>query len=90
MLTETASNSEQHEAGVVYTKPWMMDIVLDLTGYTPDKRLAELVAVEPSSGDGVFLKAMVRRLVESCKRHALPLKTAREAIRAHEIDSVTA
>lgn len=90
MRVKTASYSEQREAGVVYTKPWMVELVLDLAGYTPDRRLAELVAIEPSSGDGAFLKAMVRRLVESCRRHALPLETAREAIRAHEINPMAA
>jgi hypothetical protein len=37
------------EAGVVYTKPWMVELVLDLAGYLPEKRLAELVALEPSA-----------------------------------------
>lgn len=37
------------EAGVVYTKPWI-ELVLDLAGYLPDRRLAELVALEPSAG----------------------------------------
>ena len=64
------------EAGVVYTKPWVVELVLDLTGYGPDRRLAELVALEPSAGDGAFLSAMVRRLVESCERHGIPLTEA--------------
>ncbi len=74
------------EAGVVYTKPWVVELVLDLAGYLPDRRLAELVALEPSAGDGAFLSAMVRRLVESCEQHGIPLTEAGRAIQAFEID----
>lgn len=75
------------EAGVVYTKPWMVELVLDLAGYLPEKRLADLVALEPSAGDGAFLSAMVRRLVESCERHGTSLSGATSALQAFEIDS---
>jgi adenine-specific DNA-methyltransferase len=76
------------QAGVVYTKPWLVEVILDLAGYTPDKPLATLVALEPSAGDGAFLCGMVRRLVESCKRHRTPLSEANEALRAYDIDSI--
>ncbi len=78
------------EAGVVYTKPWMVALILDLAGYTVDRDLGRMVAVEPSAGDGAFLDEMVRRLVVSCRRHGTPLREASEAIRAFEIspDSV--
>jgi hypothetical protein len=39
----------------------MVDIVLDLAGYTPDKRLAELVAVEPSHSDSSFVGNVLNR-----------------------------
>jgi hypothetical protein len=74
------------EAGVIYTKPWVVELVLDLAGYVPERRLAELVALEPSAGDGAFLSAMVRRLVESCTRHGIPLTKADQAIQAFEIN----
>ena len=64
-------------AGVLYTRPWMVELVLDL---------AERVALEPSTGDGAFLSAMVRRLVESCEIHGLPLSVASGALQAFEID----
>lgn len=73
------------EAGVVYTKPWMVALILDLAGYTPDRDLSRLVAIEPSAGDGAFLTEMVRRLVASCRRHGTNLAETREAIRAFEI-----
>lgn len=83
---ETTLPASAREAGVVYTKSWMVELVLDLAGYVPDRRLAELVALEPSAGDGAFLSAMVRRLVESCERHGIPLTEAGRAIQAFEID----
>ena len=52
---------------LLHTSSWVVELVLDLAGYLPDRRLAELVTLEPSSGDGAFLSAMVRRLVESCE-----------------------
>jgi adenine-specific DNA-methyltransferase len=83
---ENTLSTAPREAGVVYTKPWVVELVLDLAGYVPDRRLAELVALEPSAGDGAFLSAMVRRLVESCDRHGIPLTEAGRAIQAFEID----
>jgi hypothetical protein len=83
---ETTFPTAPREAGVVYTKPWMVELVLDLAGYVPERRLAELVALEPSAGDGAFLSAMVRRLVESCEWHGIPLTKADRAIQAFEID----
>jgi hypothetical protein len=75
------------DAGVVYTKPWMVALILDLAGYTADRDLSKLVAVEPSAGDGAFLQEMVRRLVTSCRRNNTPLIETIEAIRAYEINS---
>lgn len=72
-------------AGVVYTKPWMVALVLDIAGYTADRPLAEFVAVEPSAGDGAFLQEMTRRLVASARQHGTPLENAYDAIRAFEI-----
>ena len=86
MITLGSALIPAREAGVVYTKPWMVELVLDLAGYLPEKRLAELVALEPSAGDGAFLNAMVRRLVESCERHGTPLTKAASALQAFEID----
>lgn len=75
------------EAGVIYTKPWMVALLLDLAGYTADRDLARLVAVEPSAGDGAFLEEMVRRLVAACRNHGTPLAEASGAICAFEIDA---
>ncbi len=78
------------DAGVVYTLPWTVEIILDLAGYSTDKRLADFVIVEPSAGDGAFLRGIVRRLVESCRRHKTPIAETCEAIRAFEVDPESA
>jgi len=72
--------------GVVYTQAWMVNLVLDLAGYLPEKRLADFVALEPSAGDGAFLSEMVRRLLASCQRHGFPLENAAGALQAFELD----
>jgi hypothetical protein len=86
MISLDTAIAGPREAGVVYTKSWMVELVLDLAGYLPEKPLADLVALEPSAGDGAFLSAMVRRLVESCERHGTPLARATSALQAFEID----
>jgi adenine-specific DNA-methyltransferase len=73
-------------AGVVYTKSWMVELILDLAGYLPERPLAHLVALEPSAGDGAFLQAMVRRLVDSCRRHGTAFSETTNAIAAFEIN----
>ncbi len=73
-------------AGVVYTQPWMVELILDLAGYLPERDLSQVMAIEPSAGDGSFLTAMTRRLVESCQRHGRPLSEASGALQAFEID----
>ncbi|MEI7911305.1 MAG: Eco57I restriction-modification methylase domain-containing protein [Verrucomicrobiota bacterium] len=86
MINLDSTLSVPREAGVVYTKPWVVELVLDLADYMPERRLAEFVALEPSAGDGAFLGAMVRRLVESCEQHGIPLSRAGQAIQAFEIN----
>jgi len=75
------------EKGVVYTRPWVVDLILDFVGYRPTADLASLQAVEPAAGEGAFLGPMVRRLAASMRRHSRTLEDARAAIRAYEIDS---
>lgn len=74
------------DAGVVFTKPWVVELMLDMAGYTPDKPLAKKVVVEPSAGEGAFLLGIIRRLVKSCQKHGTPIIEAANSIRAYEID----
>jgi hypothetical protein len=37
------------EYGEVFTRRWVVDLILDLSGYTADRDLAGLVALEPEA-----------------------------------------
>ncbi len=73
--------------GVVYTRSWVVDLILDLAGYRPDEDLAARYAVEPSAGEGAFLVPMVRRLLASLTIHGRSFSDARDSIHAYELDS---
>jgi hypothetical protein len=76
--------------GVVYTKRWVVDLILDLAGYRPENDLGGKYAVEPAAGEGAFFLPMVGRLMESLQTHGRPLADARTALRAHELDERSA
>lgn len=80
----------QEKRGAVYTKPWVVDLILDLAGYTPERDLASTFAIEPAAGDGAFLVAMARRLVTSCNRWQRPLSALSRALLAYELDEPSA
>lgn len=71
--------------GAVFTKRWMVEMILDLADYTADRDLAQMVAIEPSCGDGSFLVPMVERLSTSCKIHRRSLRDAKKAISAFDL-----
>lgn len=76
--------------GVVYTRRWIADLILDLAGYRPHDDLAERYVVEPSAGEGAFLVPIIQRLLESLTKHGRPLLDARNSIRAYELDASAA
>jgi adenine-specific DNA-methyltransferase len=76
--------------GAVYTKRWVVDLLLDLAGYTSEKNLVDLKAVEPSAGHGAFLGPMIERLVDSCVRLGRPLKDCSTSLIAYELSTESA
>jgi adenine-specific DNA-methyltransferase len=78
------------QKGVVYTKGWVVELLLDLAGYHPDENLVDAVAVEPAAGDGAFLGAMIERLVASCRRLGLPVSRCQSSLVAYELDVASA
>ena len=77
--------------GSVYTKPEIVDLILDISGYrSKSKRLSQSRVLEPSCGDGAFLHTVVERLVESERIHCTSINWADSlldaAIRAVDID----
>ena len=88
--TEVFQIDESGQHGEVFTRRWVVELILDLAGFTADRDLATMIAVEPSCGAGAFLVPMVERLVESCRRHGRSLDDARLALRAFDLLPVNA
>ena len=76
--------------GVVYTKRWVVELLLDLGGFQPEKNLVDALAVEPAAGDGAFLGPMIRRLVDSCLRLGRPLLDCQHSLLAYELNEKSA
>jgi adenine-specific DNA-methyltransferase len=81
----TAISSEAVEHGEIFTRGWVVNLILDLVGYTADRDLASLRAVEPACGSGAFLGPMVERLSRSCRERGRALSDATDAIRALDL-----
>lgn len=82
--------SEHDERGAIFTKPEVVDFILDVVGYTPDRPLHELRVLEPSFGTGAFLLRIVDRLIDAWKRNTcgatepdIALKNAVVAVELH-------
>lgn len=76
--------------GVVYTRSWVVELMLDLAGYCADEDLVGRLAIEPAAGDGSFLIAMVRRLLASCDGQGRPITDSASSLLAYELDPETA
>jgi len=76
---------ESGEHGEVFTRRWVVELILDLAGFTADTDLGGRVAVEPSCGSGAFLVPMVERLIESCRRFDRPLADVQGALVAFDL-----
>ncbi len=89
---ETAPAVRDRKHGEVFTRRWIVDLILDLAGYTADRDLAAMRAVEPSCGTGAFLGPMVERLIEACGSHGRRIIDAASAITATDLlaDNVAA
>jgi adenine-specific DNA-methyltransferase len=76
--------------GVIYTKRWVVELLLDLAGYLAENNLVDSLAVEPAAGDGAFLGPMIERLLDSCRRLEKPLSACRDSLIAYELDDESA
>ncbi|WP_242883709.1 Eco57I restriction-modification methylase domain-containing protein [Actinomadura litoris] len=80
-----AVSQEAVRHGEVFTRRWIVELILDLAGYTADGDLARLRIVEPACGAGAFVGPIVERLSKSCRGHGRPLSDAAGAIRAFDL-----
>ena len=90
MPPAVANLSAAEPKGVVYTKRWVVELLLDLAGYTSSQNLVDAVAVEPSAGEGAFLAPMIERLVESCRLRGRPISDCHHSLVAYELDEGSA
>lgn len=71
--------------GEVFTRRWVVELILDLVGYTDDRDLGGQVLVEPSCGTGAFLVPIAERLIESASTYGHDLRSLGPAIRAFDL-----
>ncbi len=76
--------------GAVYTKRWVVELLLDLADYRSERNLVDALAVEPAAGDGAFLGPMIERLVASCRSLGRALSDCRDSLVAYELDIASA
>ncbi|NOU12035.1 MAG: SAM-dependent methyltransferase [Nitrospira sp.] len=76
--------------GVVYTKRWVVELLLDLSGYCSNTNLVDSLAIEPAAGDGAFLGPMIERLVQSCGNLGRSLSECHNSLLAYELDEDSA
>ncbi|GMV43811.1 MAG: hypothetical protein AMXMBFR64_55270 [Myxococcales bacterium] len=73
--------------GVVLTKPHIVDLILDLAGYTVDRDLGALTLLEPACGAGAFLAGAAGRLLESARRHGRAPSELGPCLTAFDVDT---
>ena len=84
-LTVPESLQEAVEHGEVFTRAWVVELILDLLGYTAEKDLSDLRLVEPACGGGAFLAVVASRVSASCRRRDRPITDAVAAVRAYDL-----
>jgi len=80
----------QEKMGAVFTKPWIVNLILDLAGYKSDVDLVSSIAIEPSAGEGAFLVAMAVRLLESARLSGRSPLDCGNSLIAYELEESTA
>jgi adenine-specific DNA-methyltransferase len=80
----TRSSGETH--GVVLTKPHVVDLMLDLAGYSTARDLTGAALLEPSCGHGAFLVPAVKRLLAGARRRSVAASNLGRAILAFDIE----
>lgn len=74
--------------GAIFTRPEVVDFILDLVGYTGDKPLHQKRLLEPSFGGGDFLLSAIGRLLSTwrlSKKAKASVEELGNAIRAIEL-----
>ena len=90
---ERLSSSPSEDRGAVFTKPHIVDFILDLSGYLTNGNLLELRILEPSFGRGDFLFPIIDRLLETvpqdCRAKDTTIAQLANCIRCVELHQAT-
>jgi adenine-specific DNA-methyltransferase len=74
--------------GEVFTKRWVVDLILDLVGYVPGQRdLSSATIVDPACGDGAFVLPIVERLCEDALRRGRHWGELTRCVRATDLQA---
>ncbi len=80
------------ERGAIFTRPEVVEFILDLVGYTADKPLHRSRLLEPSIGQGDFLFPAIERLFRAFRAsgdRTNPIIALKDAIRGVELHHKT-
>jgi hypothetical protein len=91
-LNKLSTLDDVEARGAIYTRLEVVELILDLSGYTENKKLYKKRLLEPSFGGGDFLLLAVSRLLASWKadkRATSALDDLGNAIRAVELHHKT-
>jgi hypothetical protein len=87
-----AETGDVGERGAVFTRLEVVNFILDLSGYTPDRPLHTMRLLEPSVGNGDFLIPIVDRLLTAYrhfKSDGDPVADLSDAVRVVELSRPT-
>lgn len=84
-MTDTDVAAGAAISGEVFTRQWVVELLLDLTDYVPENDLGSLHLLEPSCGTGAFLGPAVKRLIASAGRYGRDLRELASCIRAYDL-----
>lgn len=91
-IADLAGQGGMEARGAIFTRPEVVDFILDLAGYTEDQPLHKKRLLEPSFGGGDFLLPAVDRLLtawRAAKDKGPALDDLGDAIRAVELHRET-
>ena len=60
LITSRVRIAALEPKGVLYTKRWVLELLLDLAGYKPEANLVDAVAVGPAAGNAQAASATPR------------------------------
>jgi hypothetical protein len=84
-LLPTPDEEATGEHGEVFTRRWVVELILDLAGYSRTDDLARRRALEPACGSGAFLVPIVERLLDSAKLHGRAFADLGDSIVAYDL-----